>query len=242
MQPGYNRQRGGVMNWSDIAVIVLVAAFALIGLRKGLTMSVFRVSTFFVCLFASIKLYPVLARILEKTAVFDTIKNSIAGNLIAGREVSASAGSSMSGAAGTQTILDSLKIPGLFRQNIQTKVLAEEGLNNMQSIVDSVGGELAKIVISLISLVVIYLIIRLVILVIGLLLKLVTKLPVIKQADKLGGFIVGILQGLLVVYALCALLMLFNVNPAFAPVFDGINNSLFARNFYENNFILNWMF
>jgi uncharacterized membrane protein required for colicin V production len=230
------------MNWSDIVVIVLIAVFAFIGLKKGLTMSFFRVVTFFVCLFASLKLYPVLARILEKTAIFESIKNSIAGNLIAGQNVTASANSSVSGAAGTQAMLDSLKIPGFFRKSIEANVLAEDGLNTLQSIADAVGGELAKIIISLISLAVIYLIIRLVIFAVSLLLKLITKLPVIKQADKLGGFIIGIFQGFLAVYALFALLMLFNANPAFAPVFKGIEDSMFAKSFYENNFILNWMF
>jgi uncharacterized membrane protein required for colicin V production len=230
------------MNWSDIVVIVLIAGFAFLGLKKGLTMSFFKVANFFICLFASIKLYPVLARILEKTALFDSIKNSIAGNLIAGQNVSASTNSSVSGAAGTQAMLDSLKIPDFFRKTIQTNVLAEDALNSLQSIADAVGGELAKIVIALISLAVIYLIIRLVVFVISLLLKLITKLPVIKQADKLGGFIVGIIQGFLAVYTLFALLMLFNANPAFAPFFKGIEDSMFARIFYENNFILNWMF
>ncbi len=230
------------MNWSDILVIVLIAVFALIGLKKGLAMSVFRFATSFVCLFASIKLYPVLANILEKTVIFDSIRSSIAKNLIAGREVSVSTGAAVSGAAGTQTILDSLKIPNFFRQTIQTKLVTESGLNNLQNIADAVGGELAKIVISLISLVVIYLVIRIVVMMIGLLLKLVTMLPVIKQADRLGGFIAGILQGMLIIYILCALLMMFNANPTFAPIFGGIDNSLFAKHFYENNFILNWMF
>jgi uncharacterized membrane protein required for colicin V production len=64
----------------------------------------------------------------------------------------------------------------------------------------------------------------------------------LKQADKLGGFVFGVVQGLLIVYAVCALLMLFNSSPQFADIFNTIENSMIAKYFYENNIILNLMF
>ena len=73
-------------------------------------------------------------------------------------------------------------------------------------------------------------------------LKGITKLPVVKQIDKLGGFALGAVEGLLTVYIVFAILMLFNSSPSFRNVYETIEASKIARFFYENNFIVDFMF
>jgi hypothetical protein len=63
------------------------------------------------------------------------------------------------------------------------------------------------------------------------LLKGISKLPLFKQVNKLGGFILGGAQGVLAIYILCALLVLFNANPKFAGIFNGLGTSMFAGGF-----------
>jgi len=46
-------------------------------------------------------------------------------------------------------------------------------------------------------------------------LKGVTSLPIVKQADKAGGFILGALEGLLTVYIVFAILIMFSASPKF---------------------------
>ena len=70
----------------------------------------------------------------------------------------------------------------------------------------------------------------------------IAKLPVFKQIDKLGGFALGAVEGLLTVYIVGAVLMLFSAAPYFKPVFESIEASIVAKFFYQNNFIINWMF
>jgi len=76
-------------------------------------------------------------------------------------------------------------------------------------------------------------------------LKIITRLPVLKQLDKLGGGIFGFLQGALIVYAVFALLLLINpvgnfaAPEQFSAINDAIYNSTVANLMYNNNFILN---
>ncbi|HOJ11091.1 MAG TPA: DUF5711 family protein [Clostridiales bacterium] len=50
----------------------------------------------------------------------------------------------------------------------------------------------------------------------------ITQLPLIKQFNKLGGFVFGALEGLLTVYIIFAVIMLFNSSPSFITVYKTI--------------------
>ncbi len=231
------------MNWSDFVVVGLIALFAIIGLSKGFIMSVYKLLAFIVCIFLSIKFAPSFAAILEKTAIFDTIKNIIVENLpLISRQAFASSAAAPAGTEGAQAMLGALALPLFMKESLIGNMPSSSDLLNLDLIYNAIGEELTKMVISVLALIVLYIVLRIIMGFIGLLLKGVSNLPVFKQVNKLGGFILGALQGFLTVYIICALLMMFHSNPGFASVFDSINNSLFARSFYENNFIMSMLF
>ena len=71
--------------------------------------------------------------------------------------------------------------------------------------------------------------------------KLVAKLPIIKQLDKTGGIIYGLLRGFLIVYvALFMISIAGNINPN-NSVHKEVENSSLGKVMYENN-ILNVFF
>lgn len=71
--------------------------------------------------------------------------------------------------------------------------------------------------------------------------KLVAKLPIIKQLDKTGGIIYGLLRGFLIVYvALFIISIAGNINPN-NSVHKEVENSSLGKVMYENN-ILNVFF
>lgn len=229
------------MNWVDFVVIGLIAVFAFVGLYKGFIMSVYKLAAFVVCIFASIKFSPVLAEIISKTSVYDWIKNAIVKNLpLIGKKAFASS-EAVSGTAGAETVLGTLPLPGFFRKSLLGKLPSASELINTEGIVNAIGDELTKMVISVLSLIVLYIVLRVIFAFVGLLLKGISELPLFKQVNKLGGFILGALQGFLTIYILCAILVLFNANPGFEPIFNDLGTSLFAREFYENNIIINWL-
>lgn len=231
------------MNWSDYVVIALIGLFALVGLMKGFLMSVYKIVSFFACIYASVRFYPLLAGVLEKTPVYDRIKESIMKNLLLrGQEVSASSTAATSGTAGAQAIMSHLHLPDFFKTTMMEKLPSASELIDIKGIMNAIGDELTVMIIAVISLIVLYVILRVILAIVGLILKGISKLPLFSQIDKAGGLIFGAIQGFLTIYILCALLVLFNSNPQFAAVFDNLQSSLFAGWFYENNFIINWMF
>lgn len=230
------------MNWSDIAVIAIIGVFALIGMKKGFVMSLFKLLSFFICIYASIKFYPVLSDAIKNTPVYATIKDYIIKNLMTwSQEKIAGSTVAVSGAAGADAILGSLPLPGFFKESMLEKMPAPSELINMKAIIDSVGEELTGIVLAVISLIVLYIVLSILFSFAGIILKGISKLPVFKQIDKLGGILLGAVQGFLAVYVICAVLVLFNANTHLASVFNALDNSLYAGWFYENNFIINFI-
>lgn len=231
------------MNLSDYIVIGLIFVFAAVGLKKGIVMSLFRVLSFFVSIYVSIRFSPVLAGILEKTPLYTWIKDSVVKRLLAvGTEASASSAAPLTGSAGAEAMIGSLALPEFFKKSMAENLSGSSSLIGMQSIIDAVGNEFTRMIISVISLIALYFIINAVLAFAGIVLRGISKLPLLRQVDKLGGFVFGALQGFLAIYILCAVLVLFNTSPQFAGVFKSLDESLFAGYFYENNFIVNRLF
>ena len=231
------------MNLSDYIVIGLIFVFAAVGLKKGIVMSLFRVLSFFVSIYVSIRFSPVLAGILEKTPLYTWIKDFVIKKLLTmGAETSASSTSPLTGTAGAEAMIGSLALPGFLKKSMAGNLPGASSLIDMQGIIDAVGNEFTRMIMSVISLIALYLILNAVLAFAGIVLKGISKLPLLRQVDKLGGFVFGAVQGFLAVYILCAVLVLFNTSPQFAGVFKNLNESLFAGYFYENNFIMNRLF
>jgi hypothetical protein len=167
------------MNWSDFVVIGLIAVFAVIGLYKGLIMSVYRFFAFIACIYASVKFSPILADLLVKTPVFEWIKNVIVQNLMKwNSEVFAYPTAGTPTVTGVEATLGTMPFPELFKKSLQEKLPSFPELINGGGIVDAAGAELARMVISVLSLFIIYIVLRIVFSFIGVFLRNISKLPV----------------------------------------------------------------
>lgn len=241
--PVIKRRAVWVMNWSDYVVIGIIGAFAVVGLFKGFIMSVYRLVSYLICIFLSIKLSPVLARILEKTVVYEGIRGMIVRNLESwSKNAFSSTAAVPVGTQGAETVLGTMPIPGLFKHSLLNNLPSPSELIDAKSIVNAIGDGLAGMVLSVLCLIVLYFVLRLIFVAVGMLLRKISELPLFKQVNKAGGFILGAIQGFLTVYIIFAILMLFNSNPALAPVFEGLESSVLAGIFYENNIIINFLF
>lgn len=229
------------MNWSDYTVLVLIAVFGIIGLINGFVFSIFKITSFFISIIISVKFYPAVRDMLIKAPFYDNIKASILKNLLMQKSEYVSAAGGIN-ANSTEAIISRLPLPGFFKQSLSERISDASGIIDTTGIMNNIAEEITKAVISILSLVLLYIFIRIGLMLIGYILRGITKLPVFKQIDRFGGFAFGMAEGILTVYILCAILMLFNTVPQFGNVFQTVDNSLFARVFYQNNFIIKFMF
>lgn len=226
------------MNWSDMVVIAIIFGFAFVGMINGFVMSIFRIASFFLSIFISIKYYPVVSEMLMKTSLFDSVKKSVLEGLFMRQAESAA---SRMGQGAADSVVNSLRLPGFMKEGIMKSLGNVSGVVDVSGVFDVISGEIAKVIINLISLILVYLAARVILFFLKFILKGISRLPVFRQMDKLGGFAFGAVEGLLTVYILFALLILFHSVPQLEPAFKVIDNSAFASFFYHNNFIIEFL-
>ncbi|RCX20930.1 colicin V production protein [Anaerobacterium chartisolvens] len=230
------------MNWIDLVFICIMVVFGIIGLTNGFIFSVFRLASFFISALVSIKLYPVVAKILIETPLYDNIKGGIFKRLMLQQQTQAPAVDGEIKKAAADTVIGGLHLPDFLKDSLISNMPDPTKLIDMSAIMDTISGKLAGVVIDIISLIALYIAIRVGLLFLRFILQGIAKLPLFKQVDKLGGFAFGAVEGLLTIYIICTVIMLFSTSPSFNGVFDAIDNSVVARFFYENNIIVDIMF
>jgi uncharacterized membrane protein required for colicin V production len=230
------------MNWSDLVVLGIIVAFGIIGLMNGFIYSIFRLASYFVSVIVSIKFYPFISGILLKTSVYTGIKASILKNLLLQKTTLAPTVDGQAKQAAAGAVVDKLALPGFMKGLLAKGMPNPSKLVDVSQVMDMISSQLAKVVIDVIALVILYILVRVALIFARFILRGIAKLPVFKQVDKLGGFALGAVEGLLTIYIICTILLLFNASPQFNHIFDAINGSTVAKFFYYNNFIVNWMF
>lgn len=224
------------MNWTDIAVFIIIAVFMIIGLKNGFLYSAFRLLSYVMSVIFAIKFYPILSNILKETVLYTNVKTAVINGIIKNQAVNASSNAGSS----PKAVIDSLKLPEFIKNSINEKVVTQD-IFGVRKILDAVGSEIATLVINILSVVLIYLIIRVGLIFAKAIIKTISKIPVFKQLDKTGGIVLGAIEGVLVIYILCSVFVLFSAFPKFESTIDSIEDSKFANYFYQNNFIVSWI-
>lgn len=208
------------MKWlADIVVVAMIAGFGFIGLSKGFVRSVFKMGAFIVSGWIAIKFYPKVSVLLQGTSVYLNLKERIINNP-ALQGIGNTAQSMQEG-------IGKLPIPDFLKNLLG-------GIGG----VEQLGASLAELIANIVSVILIFIVARLAFMIIYAILEKIVKLPVLKQIDKIGGFLVGAVQGVLIVYLLFAVLMIFMSSPQFNGIYEAINNSIIAKYLYEHNFIV----
>ncbi len=228
-------------NWTDAAVVAIVIGFALIGLFSGFINSVFKISSFFLSAFLAVKFHPVVTDIMMKTSLFANIRNSIVQGLLGNKSLTTTETGATLQQSAASPFVDKLPLPDFLKDNILKNIPDPSKILDVSSLAGTVGTELAKVIISLISIVVLFIAIRIAFIFVGILLRGISKLPVFKQIDKTGGFALGAVEGILAVFVLMTVLALLNMSSKLQDIYTAVDHSVIARFFYQNNFLINWM-
>lgn len=194
----------------DVLMVLIVAAFAAYGYRRGLMRSFAGVVSYLLSAVFAAAFLPAVSGYLKKTAMTQKIAAAVNEKYVSGSLAAADGG-------------------GLIAKYINK---AAEGA------ADIISNNIAELIVSVIAFVAVLILARLVIMLLGRVFGVFLHLPIIKQANGLGGAALGGLLGALVLYTA------FAAAAAFVPLGNGyiakeIEKSSFAKGMYEDNALLN---
>lgn len=209
---------------------ILVLCIAL-GYRKGLTGSLLKIISFVLAIVIAFILFkPVSNFIIEKTnwdenleqGIRDTILNNDKQEEVAAQE-------------------DNQNMPSVMLEYINSAV-ENAGNEAKEAVVDATARQVAIMIINAGVWFALFLIARIILIFVKGLTKIITNLPIIKQFDKLGGIIYGLVEAFIVIYALLAVLSFISPVVSGTGILDAVQKSFIGSVMYNNNLLLKLIF
>ena len=214
----------------DAIIILIFIITFLIGAYRGFIKSVFKTFSSIIALVLAFSLHPVISGIIKSTPVFDAIKMYVADKL----------NLSLAPAAVAQPeqikLISSLPLPDFLNEmlieNNNTEVYKLLGANGIN---DYICGYIANIIINIAVTILLALCMGFIIKAVIGALDLVARLPVIHQLNYLGGGVVGIVSGVIIIWLIFIVLMLFVTDSSYNAIQESIDSSIIGRILFERN-------
>lgn len=209
---------------------ILVLCIAL-GYRKGLTGSLLKIISFVLAIVIAFILFkPVSNFIIDKTnwdenleqGIRDTILNNDKQEEVATQE-------------------DNPNMPSVMLEYINSAV-ENAGNEAKEAVVDATARQVAVMIINAGVWFALFLVARIILIFVKGLANIITSLPIIKQFDKLGGIIYGLVEAFIVIYALLAVLSFISPVVSGTGIIDAVQKSFIGSVMYNNNLLLKLIF
>lgn len=214
------------MNWLLIAVLVVILGLAVNGYHKGFIRILISFLSIIVTLLLVGFITPYVGEFLkDHTPLYDKAKESISGTV---EELVDNTGENGEGRY----------IPNIFKSVLESGQPGEAPSEEAEGLRDSIGGWFADVIVHIASYVVAFLIITLLLRFTLFTFDFIANLPVLKGINKFAGLLLGLAEGLLVVWIGFLLITMIAGSDTGKNCFRMIGDSQFLKFLYENNFLL----
>ena len=210
----------------DLIVLAIIALSIFLGYKKGLIGVIFKIVSFEIAIVLTLLLYKPISNVIINNTNFDeTIRSTVIEKL------------------STQKIEDGkinkeeTDLPGIMVDYINAGIKNTVDATR-DNIVELAADNLSKTGIEIVVAVALFIIIRLLLIFAKAILEAIAELPIIRQFNELGGTIYGILRGIILVYAILAIISLLLPMLDKGAILNSINSTILTKFLYNNNLIL----
>ena len=208
----------------DLVILAILILSIFMGYKKGLINVVFGLCAFVVALIVTLIIYnPITNLVIDNTQIDENIKNTIIENgIIEPKE-------------------DGDENENTLNSYIE-KYVTVPMTDTANDAIEETAGVIAEKVVAIIVAIALFVVVRVALIFVKFIVGGIASLPIIKQFNKLGGIIYGILRGFLIIYVLLAILFfVVSVNNT-GMISNAIDTSIISKILYANNIILNIIF
>ena len=191
----------------DIILIALIALSIFLGYKKGLASLAIKLCAFIIAILITFILYrPIANLVINTTSVDESIEDTIYN-----------------------------KVTEMIQKDETNELTSDLIESAKQGMLEQSARELAINVVYGGTIIILFIIVRIALIFVSALANLVAKLPIIKQANEVGGAIYGLLRAIVIIYAsLLIINFVGELNPKNIAT-QTINESSLTKIMYENN-------
>lgn len=207
----------------DLVILAIMILCIIIGYVRGLTGALIKILSFVLSIVIAFILFiPISNLIIDKTQIDENLEQTIRETIIGNEQNKEE------------------NMPQAITDYIGQKVenVADDA---KEAIADSTARDVAVTIVKAGTWILLFIIARILLIFLRFITALIAKLPVIKQCDKLGGIIYGIIEGLIIIYVLLAIISF--VSPMLSGnLANAIDKSYIGSIMYNNNLLLKIIF
>ena len=230
------------MNALDFGVLAVLAICAIIGYRRGLVLTVYRLVSFAIALFLAIRLHPFITRALRGSFVYEGIRERIARSdsfETVFRSYAYTPAQFGNEAVRDGSFINALPLPQPMRDmlyNNNTPDIRE--LLRVGTLEDFVAGFFANIVLNVISMLIVFVLVLVILKLIGRVLNIVDKIPVIASFNRAGGLAAGVLIGVGIAWLGLTVVTMFFSTGGSDNLYGLLQGSVIVRFVLDNGWLL----
>ena len=208
----------------DLIIITVMFLFVYMGYRKGLIKVGIKLLAFIISILVALLFYkPIASQIMANTQIDEKINENIYTSI---------------------KDIDFNNISEEEKNNnpiikITEKYITEAIDNSKQNTAQYVADSLTATLVEGITFIGLIIVLRIALLALNLIADIIGNLPIIKQFNKSGGIIYGLVEGFLIINCILAFLYIINPICANGQIQKNIEKSHIGKMKYENNFIIN---
>lgn len=208
----------------DIIIVVLIALSTFFGYKKGLARVILKIFSFLIAVILMLVLYkPISNVVIENTTLDDKIKSAVSEQLVK---------------LNVDFENDDEEREKGFAEEYISKYVEEAIEKGTEDVIEYVSAKLSIAIINVIIALIVFIVSMVLLLIISIFLRFLVKLPILKQIDKSGGIIYGILRAIVIIYVVLAILSVMSALMENFTITEAIENSTIGNVLYNNNVIL----
>ena len=213
----------------DLIIVGILAMSIFFGYKKGLTKCVIKILSFIIAVVvAAILFKPVSNFVIQNTVIDDNIKEAVV-NLVA------------DDVKEDGKVKEDSNLPDAMVNYINETV--ENAVEQAKDSVVTVAAEgIANVTINVGVAILLFIVVRIALIFVSALSSIITDLPIIKQFDKTGGILYGVVKAFVIIFVILAIISLISPMIEQTGIIVAINKSFIGSILYNNNILLNIVF
>lgn len=203
------------MNWTLLSILVILIVNVLIGIKKGLIKMLFSALSIIVVVIITSIFAPKLAEFLKDNTTWDDSLTSKTESFLIDKGIIKE---------DVEIDVSELPLPDMIKEKIAegTEDMMEQGIKGYnEAVVNKVSG----VIFSAIVYIVFFVVAMALTSIICMILDVVSKLPVLNQINKTAGGIIGLVQGLVIIWLFMIIIMIFGNTEFAMHVHKDINSN-----------------
>jgi len=219
----------------DLIIVLIIGLCIFNGYRKGLARCILKLVTSIIALFIAILLFrPFVNFVVNNTIIDENIQLSLEKVMNNGIEERKDENNN-------DLVKEDSGIPKPIAEYLNSN-LKNTAKQKQEEAVVSVARSAAILIVEIACFISIYVIVKIILKILTILIDIVSKLPIIRQFNEVGGFLYGIVEGVVIILLIMTGVAIVTPLTGAYEVATIILQSHLGAFFYNNNIILNLIF